>query len=389
MPGVDRQGESPSVEVQLGAESAPLPAALRRSTELNGPALRVLLRHAAQGLKIACPGGLRLRDPESGSVIATLPARGHARLGASAGQLAYNGRGTGLSFALVEPLHDGDSLKAAGHRYRGSLGLQASGDQLLLINVVGLEDYLKGVLPSEIPSDWPLEAQKAQAVAARSFALAHRNNSKQPWDVDDSVSSQVYKGLDAERPLPSQAVDETRDIVLSFRGKIIEAFFHSNSGGYTADVAEVWGSKIDYLQGVLDSYSIDQQHYRWSATIPRDQAEHALVKAGLWDGYLEEIVGRDKSDSSRWLTVDLYGHGQRKRIKAQALRQALGVDRLRSTHFGVRVRGDDFVFDGRGWGHGVGLSQEGAGAQAKLGWRYDRILRFYYPGTRLARLSHG
>lgn len=373
-----------TVHVLLGASEALPEASRTQGPAMDGPAIRVLLRRSAQGLKISAPGGLRLRSPEDGRVLAELPAQGKARLGAQGSRLGYNGRALGLRFALVEPLRSGEAVRVAGRRYRGRLGLLAEGSQLLLLNVVGLEDYLRGVLPSEIPSDWPLEAQKAQAVAARSFALARLSKAKQPWDVDDSVSSQVYKGLDAERPRSNQAVSETRGLVLTYAGSVIEAFFHSNSGGHTADVAEVWGGKLRYLQGVLDSDSEDQKHYAWSAVVPREQAERALQRAGLWQGYLEDVVGRELSDSGRWLSVELLGSSDRRLIKAQAFRQALGVDRLRSTRFKVRLRGDDLVFDGLGWGHGVGLSQEGAYAQALDGWKFRRILQHYYPGTSLS-----
>jgi stage II sporulation protein D len=373
------------VQLQLGQAPTQLPPALQRTTGFNGPPLRVLLRRSAQGLKVSASGGLRLRDPDSRRVLAELPAQGRGRLSATGNGLGYNGRALGLSFALVEPLRDGEPLKVAGRRYRGLIGLQASGGQLLVLNVVGLEDYLKGVLPSEVPADWPLEAQKAQAVAARSFALAQQAKAKPLWDVDDSVSSQVYKGLDAERPRPVQAVDGTRGLVLSHAGSVIEAFFHSNSGGHTADVAEVWGAKIPYLQGVLDVHSEGQKHYAWTAVIPRDQAENALIRAGLWRGYLDGIAGRGLSESGRWLNVELMGRDERRIVKATALRSALGVDRLRSTRFNVRLRGDDLVFEGLGWGHGVGLSQEGAHVLAQRGWTYARILQHYYPGTRLAQ----
>lgn len=377
-----------TVRMQVGLPAERLPARLRQGVEADGPPLRVLLRRQAQGLKVSAGGGLRLRDPDSGRVLAELPPQGRGRLGATGSSLSYNGRPLGLPLALIEPLKPGEPLKAAGRRYRGTLALQAVQGELMLLNIVGLEGYLKGVLPAEMPADWPLEALKAQAVAARSFALVQAAKAKPHWDLDDSTASQVYRGLDAERPGPSRAVDETRGVVLSHLGKVAEAFFHSNSGGHTADVSEVWGGQLAYLRGVLDTHSEDQKHYAWTAVIPLEQAEQALAKAGLWQGVLDDLVGRDLSESGRWLNVELLGAaGERKRVKATELRRVLGADRLRSTRFRVRRRGADLVFDGLGWGHGVGLSQEGAKVQAEQGWDHRRILRHYYPGTRLARLK--
>jgi stage II sporulation protein D len=387
VPRAELAPETGTVQVQLG-EAPPQIEPLRKGPALNGTPLRVLLRRGVQGLKISAPGGLRLVHPRTHEALVELPPQGHGRLGSLAGGLAFNGKGLGLDFALVEPLVDGQAVKVAGRRYRGYLGLQVSGSQLLLLNIVGMEDYLRGVLPSEIPSDWPLEALKAQAVAARSFAASHIGKAKQAWDVDDSVSSQVYKGLGEERPKSSAAVDATRGLVLTHAGKVLEAFFHSNSGGHTADVSEVWGGSSRVMYGVLDTYSEDQKHYAWNASVPLEEAQRRLERAGLWSGgLLEEILGGEESDSGRWLTVKLSGGGKVKAVKAAELRNALGVDRLRSTRFRVRTRGDVLVFDGLGWGHGVGLSQEGALVQAQQGWTSRRILAFYYPGASLARLG--
>lgn len=376
------------VEVRLGHLAAlPAPAG-PGETPLNGLPLRVLLRKSHQGLKLAAAGGLRLRH-EDGRVLAELPAQGRARLEVIAGRLAMNGRSLGVSQALVQALRAGEAVRVAGKRYHGGLLLQAQGSQLLLINVVGLEDYLQGVLPSEVPSDWPLEALKAQAVAARTFAMGKVQKAHGlPYDLDDSTASQVYGGLDGEKPRSNEAVDSTRGLLLTWRGALAETFFHSNSGGHTADASEVWGGQAPgYLLGVLDTESEDQRHYAWNAVVPREQAERALVNAGLWQGFLEDVVGRERSESGRWNSVELLGRGaNRKVIKGNAFRMALGGDRLRSTRFRVHLRGDDLVFDGLGWGHGVGLSQEGAYTLAREGRGYRGILDHYYPGTRLGHL---
>ena len=233
-----------------------------------------------------------------------------------------------------------------------------------------------------------MEALKAQAVAARSFAVSRALKARDaPWDLDDSTASQVYRGEDGEGARPSLAVEETRGLVLGWRGQVIEAFFHSNSGGHTADASEVWGGvSPPYLKGQVDTASEDQAHYAWKATVPLDQVQRALERAGLWRGYLSGVAGRQRSDSGRWLSLELQGPAGDRAVSGNAFRMALGADLLKSTLFKVRVRGDDLVFDGRGWGHGVGLSQEGALVMAKDGHSFRGILEHYYPGTRLARL---
>jgi len=354
-----------------------------------GPTIRVLLNRSVRGLHLHSKGGLRLRGA-AGIVLADLP-RSTARLSCRGGQLAWNGRSLGVAEAEVGPLKRGDEVYVGGRRYRGRLILADRGGNLVLINKVGLEDYLRGVLPSEVATSGPSEALKAQAVAARSFALWQMKDSgSRPWDLDNSSDSQVYGGRDGETGATDAAVAATRGQVLAWRGQVAQAFFHSNSGGRTADSREVWGGgeAPRYLMGVFDTWSEGGKHYHWSTTVPRSTVEAALSKAGLWSGPLAAIQGRGLSDSSRWTWIELSApDGRAVRISANVFRRVVGADRLRSTRFRVRLSGENFVFDGLGWGHGVGMSQEGAFAQAKEGRGYRAILDFYYPGAELARLK--
>ena len=385
--------EEPSQQIQMSIGQGPKlkapPQAEDTVQSLDGIPLRVLLRRGQQGLKVSCPGGLRLVAAD-GRTLAELPPLGHARLGAAGGAILLGGRDLGSDAARVLPLQADTDVRVAGHRYRGRLWLKAVGGQLALVNQIGLEDYLKGVLPSEIPASWPAEALRAQAVAARSFAIAKAQKAVQePWDLDDSTASQAYKGADGEQPAPSRAVDDTRGEVLTWAKTVVEAYFHSNSGGYTADASEVWGGHAPaYLRGQNDSASEDQPHFAWSATVPLEDAQRRLESAGLWKGFLAGVRGHELSDSGRWVSVILMGQGdERRTVSANAFRMALGADRLRSTNFKVKVRGDDLDFEGLGWGHGVGLSQEGARVLAQRGMRARGILEHYYPGTQLARLK--
>jgi stage II sporulation protein D len=390
--GLPEEGAGPQ-QVQMvvgrGPAAKEAPQAEDRLQSLDGLPLRVLLRRGQQGLKVSCPGGLRLVAAD-GRALVELPPLGRASLGAVDGRLRFNERDLGCDAARVLPLEEGTTVTVAGRSYRGRLWLKAVGGQLALVNQVGLEDYLKGVLPSEIPASWPPESLKAQAVAARSFAVAKAQKAiQQPWDLDDSTASQAYKGADGEQDAPSKAVDATRGQVLCWAQSVVEAYFHSNSGGYTADAAEVWGGPAPpYLRGEPDDASEDQPHYAWNAELPLEEAQRKLEAAGLWQGFLAGVRGEERSDSGRWVTVVLVGDGEhRKLLSANAFRMALGADRLRSTNFKVKVKGDALVFEGLGWGHGVGLSQEGARALALRGSKCRGILEHYYPGTRLAQLK--
>jgi len=358
--------------------------------ETDGPFLRVLLKVGGRSLKISAMGGLRLCTAD-GAVLADIPSAGHAHLGAQSGRLVVNGEVLDEAQAQILPLTSEDEVQVSGRSYRGRLLLQAGGSTLALVNLVGLEDYLRGVLPSEVSPRGPAEALKAQAVAARSFALVQmRNSAAKAWDLDNSADSQVYGARDVETPATDAAIRSTRGEILVWHGAVASTFFHSNSGGFTADAAEVWkgANSPSYLLGVLDTWSENQRHYTWSLMMPAQEAEIRLQTAKLWSGHLADIIPGGRSDSERWTKIELLdGLGRRVTISANDFRRALGADRLRSTRFHVELQGKVFVFQGQGWGHGVGLAQEGAFAMAHSGKDYRSILSFYYPGTDLATLK--
>jgi stage II sporulation protein D len=376
------------VQVQVGTQPSPMEAAAPAPG--GGPKLRVLLRRGQQGLKLSAAGGLALYESKEGKPLAAIGASSRGRVEAAGDVLVMGGKPLGSE---AEVRADVGDLKVAGRRYGGRVLLRANGGQVLLINEISLQDYLKGVLPSEVPASWPPESLKAQALAARSYAVWRASETRKAgtsaFDLDDSVASQAYQGMEKRDPRTDKAVDATEGEILAFQGKIAECFFHSNSGGHTAASDEAWGGKNAplYLSGVMDSWSEDQQHYAWSVTLELEKVEARLNKAGLFTGLLEEVAPRESTDSGRWEQVRLIGGGGDKVIKATAFRSALGADVIRSTNFRVRRHGSSLIFDGLGWGHGVGLAQEGAKAMAEAGKSYRNILSFYYPGTRWARLK--
>jgi SpoIID/LytB domain protein len=213
-------------------------------------------------------------------------------------------------------------LQLDGRAYRGSLELSPAGKRLQAINVVGIDKYLYGVITSEMPHDWPLEALKAQAVAARSYALANRYQGA--FDLYADVRSQVYGGIAAETPEARAAVDGTARQVLFYDGKIADTFFFASSGGRTADVTEVWGSKpIPYLVSVNDPYDTLSPYHTWGpVTVPAEKAGKALKVAGLND--LRPAVG----PSGRARIVLAAGVLGDTEVEGSVFRRALG---LRST----------------------------------------------------------
>jgi stage II sporulation protein D len=350
--------------------------------------LRVLLRRGSNGLKLHCRGGIRLLDPANGSSVIEFGPATRAQLLASAGQLVAGGKPLGLREALLAPIQSEDALIVGDCSYRGHLVLKASGDALLLVNEVSLDEYLYGVVPGEIGSSWPMEALKAQAVAARTYAIyrAAESNSSL-YDLDDSTRSQVYFGRSKEAARTCQAVDQTARMILTWHGKAAATFFHANSGGHTADAASVWGTAVPYLEGVDDPYCKGGAHYAWHSDIDQDVLLGRLERAGVHLRDFDSIETTEIDASGRCQKVRFLGAERNAVMSGQAFRIAMGPDVLCSTIFRVSRHGDTEHFEGRGWGHGVGLSQEGALEMAKQGYRYGEILDYYFPGTHLQILQ--
>ncbi|MNY07282.1 Amidase enhancer precursor [compost metagenome] len=270
----------------------------------------------------------------------------------------------------------------AGKTYRGELEVRMGAGALTVVNEVPLEAYLYGVVPAEVIPSWHPEALKAQAVAARTYAVAHLGQfASLGYDLKATVASQVYGGTKLERPSTNKAVDDTRGRILTYLGKPIEAVYSDSSGGFTESCLEVWGKAVPYLQAVPD---FDQQspRYVWETTITPDRFAPALQKLGLSIGELVSIEPLERSYSGRLKRARLTGTAGTAEVGGEKLRFAFG---LRSTFFNVARQADgSLAFAGRGWGHGVGMSQWGAKAMADMGYAYDQILAHYYGQTTLS-----
>jgi len=356
--------------------------------------------------------------------------------------------------------------------YRGHFKLTQQGGAFNVINVLGIEDYLKGVLKMEVNPAWPLESLKAQAIIARTYALRNKNrHGSSGFDLCALNHCQVYRGVNAEDPVLSKAVDLTRGIVLRYQGAYAATFYHADSGGHTADVSSVWGSSIPYLIGKPEPQKYQSPYSNWQVSMGLSEIQNILASKGVRVGNLTGIAVSSRDSAGRAVNLTLTGTGGQTTIKASQFRTMIGPDRVRSTFFtiggnspgdplpmptcapgpaneeslplsakdeqmliaftqqgvfnteelmdmlikpqrrgfylrkalekqsgvGVPVKatssapsfaGGRVTFTGRGWGHGVGLSQWGAKSLAEAGWDCKRILKHYFPGTVLSRLSN-
>ncbi len=361
----------------------------------------------------------------------------------SASSVAINGSlivETGGSNLSVVPMSG--NIKIDGKEYRGgALFTSASDTTLNVMNVLPIEEYLYGVIASEMPSSWNLEALKAQALCARGFAVSNFNkHSSEGFNVCATTNCQVYNGVSAETQSTINAVDETRGQVVMYDGKVIESLFYSSSGGYTANVKNVWGSSIPYLSGVEDPYeSEDTPRYSWSATLSNAEIADALRANGTDIGELVSLsaltdeTGRtyeltavgtlgthvmkrqatytpfySKGVLSQKFTISpvtaggrtLYAISKAPKnvLSSYTAINSAGIKTNISSGFSIiSAKGKDtytsgtvtgYTFSGGGWGHGVGMSQYGAKGMADSGFTYDAILAHYYPGTTIGSINN-
>ena len=313
-------------------------------------------------------------------------------------------------FSLTIKNNDKRGIWFKNRRYPGELRVLLKNEKIQIINYVKLEKYLKSVVGSEMPKEFPLAALQAQAIAARTYALKLLGKNK-TFDIRSNQNSQVYLGLEAETLKTSRAVKSTSDLVLFYNNKLIDAVFHSSSGGRTEDSGEVWKYQLPYLRSVID-YDQNSTKFKWSAKF----SSRELVDTFPGLGGVNGIKIIKKSNSNRALKVLVYGpYGKeifsgkdlRKRFKLLSTKFEVDLrfNELNKTNYAYHNSGmnyrfknnEDFLLQplpsipkdyflfikGFGAGHGVGMSQWGAKAMAEKGASFQEILKHYYTGVKI------
>ncbi len=269
--------------------------------------------------------------------------------------------------------------------YRGTLEVFRVEKNVTVINVVPVESYLLSVVPSEIPAGWEEDALMAQAVAARTYAYHQMGRKKGNYHVSAGTSSQVYKGIASEDRRTAKAVSKTRGTIMTYEGKPILALFHSTCGGKTADDSDVWnGGDIPYLESVKCDYCSGSEHFQWTERILiRDIEIYVRKKYRDIEGIVS--LSFDKRND-RVVQVRIRHSRGTLTIPGNTFRLLFPPKTLKSLYFDARGAGDSIIFEGRGWGHGVGLCQWGARGMALKGSTWQEILKFYYKGISLERV---
>ena len=263
--------------------------------------------------------------------------------------------------------------------YRGSVSVIATKKQLLAINHVDLEQYLYSVLGAEMSPTFPAEALKAQAVAARTYALYRsQSTGNKPFDVDSTQASQVYRGLSGESNTTQAAVNATLGQIITYQGKPILAAFHASSGGHTENVEDIWTSRVPYLRGVPD-YDLGSPGYEWTQPFTTAQLSQMLKVQQI-----RSITPDRLSQFGSVLSLKISGDTT-KILPGSQFRTAL---KLRSLRFTISPTPTGYLFAGRGYGHALGMSQWGAYYLAEQGQKYPSILAHYYQGVELSKIDN-
>ncbi|HEA46923.1 MAG TPA: SpoIID/LytB domain-containing protein [bacterium] len=353
--------------------------------------IRVLILQGIRKVKIRALKGFKIVDLTNGETITFVSL--DKPLSFKRTQEGMKIKGKKVHRFVAVPLKiiafkEDDLLRINGEKYRGQVVIRRDKKgRLNIINEVNIDDYLYGVLPHEISPVWPRESMKAQAVASRTLALYRKKRSRaKDYDLDATVFAQIYRGREGEDQRTNQAVKETRGKVLTYKGKVINSVFHDTCGGHTEDAANVWaGSEEPYLKGVPCTFCKDSPYYQWEERIKERDLRNILEEKGLDLSKIRKIEITEKSPTGRAVKIAIRHRKATQPLMANNFRLFVGPDLIRSTLFTVSKVKNEFIFKGRGWGHGVGMCQWGARGLAETGKNYKEILKYYYTGVKIEK----
>jgi stage II sporulation protein D len=312
------------------------------------PWIRVVILTDASSVSISASGPSCINQIMTTESILSFDT-GHAySFDISTGQTRLNGTGgmTSTGFSIIQRDESG-RLTCNGRSYRGIMRVQVWEGKLICVNVVPIEQYLWGVVPSEVPDTWPTETLKAQAVAARTYALrALMQYPDRPFDVYSSVLDQVYHGASGESEETTQACIDTSGVACTYDGMPIIAYYHAASGGWTASGEEMFGRNLPYLRAVP---SRDATVYRWTYRIATSSLKTALRNSGFQVGNIQRIYVHRFSPEGRAEEIKIIHSDGVLMISGAELRAALEPQNLESTYFTVEGQDAPEIPDESTW----------------------------------------
>lgn len=378
-----------AIALGLAAGFAPLAMGWPASAQPSPEWIRVAVARDNEQVTLQIFGRFTMLSVSSGE-----PIHQGARLSSVAVRAVPQGLALGtqilpLSGVRIEPARDA-AIRLNDRRLRGTLEIHRQRDlTLLVVNHVALEDYLRGVLSKEAPDYWPAEALKAIAIAARTYALYQRlTKARGEYDVTGDVMSQDYGGRSAEKAATTRAVKATTGWLAVYDGKLFPTFYHSTCGGTTEHARVMGPYDIEPLRGgVACQLCAASPFYSWQRRLTKADVGWALHKSPHGSiGPVSDIRVTRRTASGRAEEVVLDGAKRSVKLTGYDIRSLFGFDRIRSPLFSVTTVYDGFVFEGHGWGHGVGMCQWGAAELARRGFSAREILAFYYPVVEVVRI---
>lgn len=304
-------------------------------------------------------GVINVLNSYSGALICTVDGESIALLSAEDGLTEYGGK-----------------------QYHGGFACLIEEKGLSVINYVGLEDYVKGVVPYEMSASWGIEALKAQAVCARTYAVYNQNEYEEfGFDITDDTYSQVYNGVLEATEDTDRAVDETEGELIRYNGEVCEIYYFAADGGATEDGINVFDADRPYLRGKYDHYErmVDFSVKNWTAHRSGWEIGEILREKGYDIGGVTSIE-RTRSRTGNNIALKFFDAEGRSALVAG--RSCYNMLRLNSCRFSIVTTDDGFDFLGHGWGHSCGMSQWGAKAMAEVyGYDYEEIIKFYFTGV--------
>ncbi|MDF2590638.1 MAG: SpoIID/LytB protein [Clostridia bacterium] len=323
-------------------------------------------------------------------------------------------------------------------KYRGVLFLKrVAAGHINIYNELLFEQYLYGVVPAEMPNSWHIEALKAQAVAARNYGIINiGRHTADGFDVCNGTHCQAYRGFGHENPRTNQATDETKGKLVLYNDKVIPTYFHSSSGGRTENSENVWSTVLPYMKGVDDKYGLGSPYDNWTKQYNKKDIQTKLLANSIDVGEINDIVPLTISENGRVTCLEVRGTKGNAKLDKEKIRTILGSSDIKSTWYKITTDADmsvinsvtgksetarpgslyvmsangvsklsttnnkvylkdqvalssmsvipqTYLFAGKGWGHGLGMSQYGAKGMAEAGFNFIQILEHYYTGTKV------
>jgi stage II sporulation protein D len=361
------------------------------------PDIRVLLQKDVKETEIEISHPYNISDLDSNKILASRTNLPKSVIFLKSGefrimpQTSYSTPEASTTFVKTSSnvgiVSDKGFIKIDKSKYRGKLILVPQNeDRFSVLEEIGIEEYLPGVIEAEMPTMWRDDAIQAQVIAARTFAIFQKKNKNNaPYHINKL--DLAYNGSYNYKPKTKEIVDKSRGTVMVYNWELFPGYFHSTCGGHTEDINTVFNLRsIPPLSGVDCGYCNKSKYYNWKANLKKDEIERKLNNAKFKVKKITRIVTEKTGPGGHSSTIKIEHSEGTKRVNANEFRLIVGPNNLRSTAFKVKNNGISLTFDGSGWGHGVGLCQYGTQGMANSGFKWYDILKHYYPEIDLVKI---